>query len=50
MILVNLMENCDAANGAELDALRERLRDLERRVQMGLGAADYPSVIGRRVV
>ena len=49
MILVNLLENSDAADGAELDALRQRLKDLERRVQAGLREMDYPSVKVRRL-
>ncbi|GAC1579845.1 MAG: hypothetical protein NVS3B5_13180 [Sphingomicrobium sp.] len=49
MILVNLLENSDAADETELDALRQRLKDLERRVQAGLREMDYPSVKIRRL-
>ena len=44
MILLNLMENSDSPDGTGLDQLRDRLSQLERRVNATMREMDSPSV------
>ena len=43
MILLNLMENSDSPDRTRLDQLRDRLSDLERRVNANMREMDSPS-------
>lgn len=44
MILLNLMENSDSPDGTGLDQLRDRLSELERRVNATMRKVDSPSM------
>ena len=44
MILLNLMENSDAPDGTGLEQLRDRLSELERRVNATMRKMDSPSM------